>query len=100
MDQWPRPRRPSEPEIIPPGAPEPPPAGLWTVRQGYGYRRVEIRTPGPLGLVLLGMAAGAVLLVIVLLLLGAVLLWLPLLAIGVAVAILSALFRSPSQRPY
>ena len=102
MRQWPQPSRDSEPEIIPPGAPPRSRTYAWVGADGSRrfYRRIPVRTPGPLALVLLGMAVGAFSLVALVLLLGAVLLWIPLIGILAAIAILSGFLRRPSRSPY
>ena len=97
MSQWPRPGQQSEPEIIPPGEPLRPRSPIWVFQDGsaFRYRRVRIARPGPLALLLLGMAVGAGLLLAIVLLLGAVLLWLPLLAVIAVAAIFSGVLRRP-----
>jgi hypothetical protein len=102
MTDWPRPTRDPEPEIIPPDAPRRPQARIWVFEGGPqdGFRRLRISRPGPVGLVLLGMALGAGVLVALVLLLGAVLLWLPLIGLLALVAIVSAALRGPARRRY
>jgi hypothetical protein len=99
MRQWPKPKHDSEPEIIPPGAGSRSRSGVWVAHSGYGYRRVYVSRIGPLGLIFLGVAIGALSLFAILLLVGAVLIWLPIIGLIALAAIVSSVLRGPSRHP-
>jgi hypothetical protein len=69
-------RSQSEPEIIPPGKPLD--SGVWFSRATHGSHRIFVARPGPLGIILVAAAIGAILTLVVVLLLGFFLIWIPL----------------------
>lgn len=107
-----RPERPrAEPEIIPPGAPDPrgqgPGAGpedfaggsvFITVDRDGRTRYTRIEPPGPfavaMGVLVLGAIVGAVLL----LALGVVLFWVPVIVITIAVLVFSSYLKAAWRR--
>jgi hypothetical protein len=90
-----RPRRPvAEPEIIPPGRPDPrarQPDQVWV------HQRIKIARPGPLGIVLglLGLCVFAAVGIVAFL--GLFLILIPALGILIAGFILAALLRGPRR---
>ncbi|RAI41370.1 hypothetical protein [Rhodoplanes roseus] len=107
-DRSERPR--AEPEIIPPGAPDPRPADreagpegfpgavFITVDQDGRTRYTKIEPPGPLsiavGLLVLGAIVGAILLVA----LGMVLFWVPVIVVTIAVLLFSSYLKAVWRR--
>ena len=106
-----RPERPrAEPEIIPPGAPDPrrrsaepdpeemPGAVFITVDQDGRTRYTKIEPPGPLAVGIGLLVLGAVAVTIMLLVLGLVLVWVPVIAAVIAVLLFSRYLKAAWQR--
>jgi Flp pilus assembly protein TadB len=101
MDNRPPQRPRSEPEIIPPGFDEHSrrePRGIWVrIDEHDGVRRVVIRQPGPmtivLGLLVLCLMAGIAFLVVA----GLLLLWIPVVIAGILLAFAAAAIRHHSR---
>ena len=97
MSDRPTPERPkAEPEIIPPGRPDPwrhGAGGVWSSRGQGRVRFVQFQTRGPLAFLLALLMLGVGAAVVLALLLGLVLLWIPV-TLAIAVVVLwSLLFR-------
>jgi hypothetical protein len=93
----------AEPEIIPPGAPDPRrervEADLWmSFADASGRRRVYSAKPGPLAIALTLLALGLVTAAALVFFLGLFLLWLPVAGVLVGAAVITALLRGPSRR--
>jgi hypothetical protein len=93
----------AEPEIIPPGAPDPREtrarSHIWiAVEETPEGRRIHVRKPGPLTIVLTLLAIGLFTAAALVLFLGLFLLWLPVAGVLVAAAVVTALLRGPSRR--
>ena len=90
-------RRPTEPEIIPPGQepadwprrrPDP-----WASFDAYGTRRIYVRRIGPAGIFLIALMIGVLAALVFVVLLGAFLIWLPLAILLLVAAIVGGLMR-------
>ncbi len=98
-----RPR--AEPEIIPPGQAYRRPPGngaggsrVWVSFAAREGRRFTVAEPGPLALIMMGLALGAIAVALLVLVLGAVLISLPVIGAVAAAVILSGIFRSYARR--
>jgi hypothetical protein len=96
----------AEPEIIPPGQAYRRPAGngagggsrVWVSFAAREGRRFTVAEPGPLALIMVGLALGAIAVALLVLVLGAVLISLPVIGAIAAAVILSGIFRSYARR--
>jgi hypothetical protein len=93
----------AEPEILPPGAPDPRrdriEADLWmSFADATGRRRIYRAKPRPVAIALTLLALGLVTAAALVLFLGFFLLWLPVAGILVGAAAVTTLLRSPSRR--
>lgn len=100
MGQRPKPQAEeprSEPEIIPPDHTSRRSAHTSSQPRLYvdshGTERIYIATPGPLGIILVGLVAGILSAVLLILLLGAFLIWVPLVVFLIAGAVVSGILR-------
>lgn len=102
-----RPRRPAvEPEILPPGQPDPrrprghahDSAQIWASVDAGGGQRIFIAKPGPFAFILALLGVGAAVAIVLLLLLGLFVLWLPIIGTVVAGVILLRLLGGPKRR--
>jgi hypothetical protein len=93
----------AEPEIIPPGAPDPRQerveADAWmSFSDAYGRRRIYRAKPGPIAVALTLLALGLFTAAALVFFLGFFLLWLPVAGVLVGAAVVTALLRGPSRR--
>ena len=97
-DEYEKPR--SEPEIIPPDRTRDEElrraTRVWS--DGAGYHRVYVGRVGPLGILLIALAASAIAILLFLFVVGAFLIWIPIVGLIVAALILSSLLRSLFSR--
>lgn len=105
-----RPEQPrAEPEIIPPGAPDPrrpgtgapedfPGAVFITVDQDGRTRYTKIEPPGPFSVAIGMLVLGAVVAAILLVALGLVLFWVPVIVIVIAVLLFSSYLKAAWRR--
>ena len=97
-----RPERPRvEPEIIPPRRGRPAGnSGIWfrVEENADGIRRVHLKQPSPLSIMLVLLAAGLVVALVLLLLAGLMLIWIPLVIAGILFAIFAVSARTYWRR--
>ncbi|UYO53819.1 hypothetical protein [Rhodopseudomonas palustris] len=92
-DQSRPPERPRyEPEIIPPGQTHDPMGTRIFIDQNT-TEHVFVGKVGPLGLLLMALAIGAVIAVVLVLLLGAFLLWIPVVGLLIAAGLVAGVLR-------
>ncbi len=92
-------RRPTEPEIIPPGQ-EPTDWSRhqrdpWEPFHGYGTstRRIYVRRMGPLGILLLAALIGTIAALVFVVMVGAFLIWIPVAVLLFVAAVVGGLMR-------
>jgi hypothetical protein len=87
-----------EPEIIPPGKPDPRSRG--SSFDGRGTQRIYVAQVGPFGFAMVAFVVALVLALVFLLLLGAFVIFIPLAGALLAAAVLLSLFRGAFRRRY
>ena len=97
-------RRPTEPEIIPPGQEptdwprqKPDPWASFHV-YGTGTRRIYVRRIGPVGILLLAALIGTIAALVFVVMVGAFLIWIPVAVLLFVAAIVGGLMRRYLQR--
>ena len=97
-------RRPTEPEIIPPGQEptdwprgRPDPWASFHVHGG-GQRRIYVGRIGPIGILLLAVLLGTIAALVFVVAVGAFLIWIPVAVLLVVAAIVGGLMRRYLQR--
>ena len=88
-----------EPEIIPPGQPDPR-SRRGPAFDGHGTQRVYVARVGPFGFAMVALAVALVLALVFLLVLGAFVIFIPLAGALLAAAVLLSLFRGAFRRRY
>jgi hypothetical protein len=95
MDE--QPRHPTEPEIIPPGAPLRGGSRVWVSTGSQGTQHIYTAKVGPLGFVLAGLALGVFATIAVVVALGFALISLIAAGLLAGAFIIAGLLRKPSQ---
>ncbi len=95
-------RRPTEPEIIPPGQ-EPPEwarrrPNAWVSFDLDGTRRIYVRRIGPVGILLMALLIGTIAALVFVALVGAFLIWIPVAVLLFVAAIVGSLMRRYMRR--
>ena len=88
-----------EPEIIPPGQPDPR-SRRGPAFDGRGTQRVYVAQVGPFGFAMVALVVAIILALVFLLLLGAFVIFIPLAGALLAAAVLLSLFRGAFRRRY
>jgi len=91
------PNRPSEPEIIPPGAPLPYEPRVWMTSNMRGAQRVYTARIGPVGVALLALGIGAAAVLAIVVLLGAAVFGLAVIGALTLAGVIAGLLRGPSR---
>jgi hypothetical protein len=91
-----QPSRHVEPEIIPPGAPDPRDrrGDMWIwVSRGSHTRRIHIRRPSPFGIIAGALVAGLAVALVLAVVVSVFLVWIPIVGLIVAGLILASVLR-------